>query len=404
MHDQTRQQRWPHCRLFGLAVAILAPLLAVAPSAMASPADVPTNLHVAQMTPSSLGFAWDAAQPLHWGERVSFSGPAPAWGGGNYDNSSDHPSTLSDNRTQLVCGSSYTISVAWIDDPNEPAGPAATLQASTLPCTKPPPAAPAGLVGTLAETDVSFDWDTAPADVVAAHYTYQGLGVSRDSVVGADDTFFDPGTVVCGETYTIAVAWLDDEGQWGPSSNASGTALDCNPFGPGPTGLRVTAATTIRLTYAWDAYGGPGIWFVRATAAGGAGYASHSRGALSASTGGLRCSTQYVISVQWVFIDGTVSEPSSVSVPTADCPPPHVSTGGATNVTTDSAVLTGFVDPNGLSTSYHFEWGATTDYGSSTAPQDAGVGTTSTAVVAGVSGLQQATVYHYRLAATSSSG
>jgi hypothetical protein len=33
------------------------------------------------------------------------------------------------------------------------------------------------------------------------------------------------------------------------------------------------------------------------------------------------------------------------------------------------------VNPNGTATTYHFDWGTTTDYGSSTPTQDAGAGT-----------------------------
>ena len=50
--------------------------------------------------------------------------------------------------------------------------------------------------------------------------------------------------------------------------------------------------------------------------------------------------------------------------------PPIVATNPATNVTNFSATLNGTVNPNGLSTAVHFEYGTTINYVSSTATQN----------------------------------
>ena len=84
--------------------------------------------------------------------------------------------------------------------------------------------------------------------------------------------------------------------------------------------------------------------------------------------------------------------------------PPAVGAGGASNVTTTGAQVTGSVNPNGFSTTYHFDYGTTTGYGTSTASANAGAGTGSSAVSAVLSSLSPATLYHYRLAATNSGG
>ena len=44
-----------------------------------------------------------------------------------------------------------------------------------------------------------------------------------------------------------------------------------------------------------------------------------------------------------------------------------VTTNGASNITSSSATLNGTVDPNGLTTTVHFEYGITTNYGHTTA-------------------------------------
>jgi hypothetical protein len=83
---------------------------------------------------------------------------------------------------------------------------------------------------------------------------------------------------------------------------------------------------------------------------------------------------------------------------------PGVSTGSASNVTLTSVTLNGAVDPNGRATTWLFEYGTSTGYGSKTSAQSAGNGTSGIAVSAGVAGLTPGRTYHYRLVATSDAG
>jgi hypothetical protein len=82
---------------------------------------------------------------------------------------------------------------------------------------------------------------------------------------------------------------------------------------------------------------------------------------------------------------------------------PAVTTGAATAVTADSATLGGSVDANWAPTTYRFEYGPTTAYGSVTATTDAGSGG-AVAATAALAGLSPSTTYHYRLVATNSGG
>jgi hypothetical protein len=84
---------------------------------------------------------------------------------------------------------------------------------------------------------------------------------------------------------------------------------------------------------------------------------------------------------------------------------PTVNTGNANNLTQNSARLHGTVKPNNEATTWHFEVGPTTAYGSNTpeqGPIQPGAGQTS--VQFDVGGLQPGTVYHYRLVASNPSG
>lgn len=85
---------------------------------------------------------------------------------------------------------------------------------------------------------------------------------------------------------------------------------------------------------------------------------------------------------------------------------PVVTTGAASGVTSSGATLNGTVNPEGAATTYQFEYGTSTSYGSvaPASPGSAGSGSTVVAESASVSGLTASTGYHYRLDATNATG
>jgi hypothetical protein len=78
--------------------------------------------------------------------------------------------------------------------------------------------------------------------------------------------------------------------------------------------------------------------------------------------------------------------------------------GGASGVTAGRATLTGTINPHGVATSYHFNYGPTSDYGSSTPEADGGSGDGDKLVSQGVSGLLADRTYHVQVVATSVDG
>ena len=84
-------------------------------------------------------------------------------------------------------------------------------------------------------------------------------------------------------------------------------------------------------------------------------------------------------------------------------PAPAAVTGAAGAVTTGSARLTGSVNPRGVATSYHFEYG-TTAYSRTTGATAAGSGGGAVAAAAALAGLSPGTTYRYRLVAASAGG
>jgi phosphodiesterase/alkaline phosphatase D-like protein len=87
----------------------------------------------------------------------------------------------------------------------------------------------------------------------------------------------------------------------------------------------------------------------------------------------------------------------------APSPAPSATTGGA-DVNGASATLSGSVNPNGVASSYYFEFGTTADYGQQTPPQSAGSGSSAVSVSASLSGLVANATYHYRLVAVGPNG
>ena len=83
---------------------------------------------------------------------------------------------------------------------------------------------------------------------------------------------------------------------------------------------------------------------------------------------------------------------------------PLATTGPASAITTAGATLAGTVGPNSQPTTYHFEWGLTTAYGSSTPAASAGSAAQPQAVSTAISGLTAFATYHFRVVASNPSG
>jgi hypothetical protein len=83
-----------------------------------------------------------------------------------------------------------------------------------------------------------------------------------------------------------------------------------------------------------------------------------------------------------------------------------VTTTAATGLTSSGGTVNGTVNPEGQATTYQFEYGTTTGYGSVSpaSPGSAGSGTTAVNESSALSGLSPSTTYHYRLDATNGTG
>ena len=85
-------------------------------------------------------------------------------------------------------------------------------------------------------------------------------------------------------------------------------------------------------------------------------------------------------------------------------PPPAATTTAASGLASSQATLNGTVNPEGVATTYRFDFGPTTAYGFTSPETSVGSGTSNIAVNLPVTGLTPGTTYHYRVVITSSAG
>jgi len=95
--------------------------------------------------------------------------------------------------------------------------------------------------------------------------------------------------------------------------------------------------------------------------------------------------------------------PTPTPTPPPMVGPPIVTTNPATLIASFSARLNGSVNPHGLTTTFHFQYGLTTSYGLTTPPQNRS-GNTPQNVSANINNLMASRVYHFRIVASNARG
>ncbi|MFL5817243.1 MAG: hypothetical protein ACJ76L_06535 [Conexibacter sp.] len=128
---------------------------------------------------------------------------------------------------------------------------------------------------------------------------------------------------------------------------------------------------------------------------------------VTADLAGLTSGTTYHYRVIATNASGTTVGADRTFRTTGTAPPPPTApaaTTGSADVNGTNATLNGSVNPNGVASSYYFEFGSTANYGQQTPPQGAGSGSSAVSVSAALSGLAANATYHYRLVAVGPNG
>jgi hypothetical protein len=121
----------------------------------------------------------------------------------------------------------------------------------------------------------------------------------------------------------------------------------------------------------------------------------------SAALAGLQPNTTYHFRIDAINAQGTNPGADATFRTTG---PPAIESQSASGITRSCATLEATVDPDGLDTSVHFEYGTSNTYGSETAPVDIGEGSSGQPAGTEVCGLTLGTTYHFRAVATNSGG
>jgi trimeric autotransporter adhesin len=124
---------------------------------------------------------------------------------------------------------------------------------------------------------------------------------------------------------------------------------------------------------------------------------------ISANISGLMANTTYHFRIVATNSAGTRMGGDRTFTTLSATGAPVVITNPATLIASFSATLNGLLDPHGLTTSSHFQYGPTTSYGLTTAPQSHS-GNTYLSIGSGISSLTANTTYHFRIVASNSSG
>ncbi len=218
---------------------------------------------------------------------------------------------------------------------------------------------------------------------VAVGQASHRLYVSDNGETSGSVEIFGPGVVVPG-VVTGAASLV------GPVSATVGGVVD-------PEGIALTGC---RFEYGTDSSYGQSAPCVPAA---GAIPVDSSEHAVSADIAGLAPGVTYHFRLEVANANGAnFGEDATFQTP----PAPSIDSAAAVNVTGASADLAARIDPNGFETTYRFEWGTSTAYGTSVPvpDRDIGAGTSDVSVIAHLSGLSANTTYHWRIVAANANG
>ncbi len=252
----------------------------------------------------------------------------------------------------------------------------------------------------------SSQWcQTDGASGAAAHSTPSrplGFTDSSDHEVSVAVTGLLAATDYCADLVATNASGSEDGGQvdfttlTARPTVATGPATDVGP-------MKATLTSTVNpsgLTTTWHFEYGTTENYGSSTPSAGAGSGAtpetEAAGIASLSPG-----TTYHYRIVAANSDGTTDGPDRTFTTTE---PPTVATAGATDLSATTATIHGTVNPNGLATTVHFDYGKTSRYGSSTQIAGAGSGSSTQAVISRLARLLPSTTYHYRLVATNAAG
>lgn len=265
------------------------------------------------------------------------------------------------------------------------------------------PSAPTNLTATaISASQIDLSWTASTDNVGVAGYAIYRGGIKVAAVNGT--TYSDTG-LSSGTLYSYTVKALDAALNYSADSNTA-TATTQSGIPSAPTGVTASAGDG-QVAISWTAASGATSYNIYWSTTSGVTKASGTKiaGATSPYTHtGRTNGTAYYYVVIAVNASGESVESAQVSATPQAAGLTAPVTLAATNLNDITATLNGsFSNPSGYNTAVWFEYGTTTSYGNSTTPSTYGTSGTIS-FYTNVAGLQQSTVYHFRLVTQNAGG
>lgn len=388
----------------GLAIGVGAARAAGVPAVVtgaASPVASTSATVSGTVDPNALATTWH----VEYGTTAAYGSTTTSTSAGSGDTAVDVSALLSG----LAAGTTYHFRIVAVNSAGTTNGADATFTTTAAPTVTTGAATAATttsvtLAGTVDPRGRATTW-------VFEYGTTTGYGAqtatkSAGSGSGALDVSASVTGLTPGQTYHYRIVATSDAGIASGSDRTFSTGSAPRVTTGSASSITPTGATLagtvnpLGLATSWRVEYGTTTGYGSSTATRSAGLGS-STVAVSIAVTGLRAGTTYHFRLVATSAGGTANGAdqtfSTVGAPDAR-------TGPASAVTAASATLTGSVDARGRATSWYFEYGTTTGYGSRTAVKSVVTKAGDQNVSAAVTGLRPATAYHFRVVATSDAG
>ena len=294
------------------------------------PPSTPTGLAAGGAGSASVTLSWSAST-----DNVGVAGYRLFLNGSQVGTST----STSYSFTGLTCGTSYTLGVAAYDAAGNVSGTATVSQSTSACPDTQPPSAPTGLAtGSVSQSSVTLSWSASTDNVGVAGYR---LFLNGSQVGTSTSTSYAFSGLVCGVSYTLAVAAYDAAGNVSGTATAQKSTTACPDTQPPstPTGLATGSVSQSSVALSWSASTD------NVAVTGYRLFLNGSQVGTSTSTSysftGLTCGTSYTLGVAATDAAGNVSPVASVIAQTAPCSdtqPPSTPTGLATGSVSQSSV------------------------------------------------------------------
>ena len=254
-------------------------------------------------------------------------------------------------------------------------------------------------VGDKAEGETAINVYDSSGSLITSFGSYLGENEGAETGIAVSST--NGAVYVVSEPNAAGYIFTEASGSANPTVTASGSASEETATSAKLTGTLNPNGT--QTTYRFE-YGLSSEYEANAPVPDASAPAGSSEESVSASLSSLQPNTTYHFRLAASDGHGYIYGEDETFTTRHEAP--LATTGQASTVHPGSATLQGTVNPEHTTTTYTFQYGTSISYGSEApAPEaSAGAGTAAEAVSTAVSGLSQATTYHYRLMATNSAG